>query len=110
MSKYDINRLQGPAPSGRNSGKTVRALFDAIGILMTTQDETVYYVVNEQHYERHISRTFYDIVTDHFEEIPVIINDKLGIKGYSSKLKIVTMDYDSRGKHMLNVVYDTRLY
>jgi len=89
MSKYDLDRLHDETPSGRGAGRTVTAIFDAIGKLMVTENKIIYYLVPEQHWEDHVIREFIKIVTEHFELDHVKFRrSEIGIKGYSSKIVI----------------------
>ena len=98
MSKYDLNKVhQEKAYNARRVGKTVDAVMEAIGKIMVTENESIAFVITKMSGEDNIIRTFRDVCIEHFKETPVIEKrGELGIKGYTSKIYIITEDAYSK--------------
>ena len=86
--KYDIDKLHQPESGERRSGRTTRAIFDAIGKVMVTENETVIFVADRSEDFVFIRPMFCDIVINHFGMEPINGKHELGIKGYTSKIRM----------------------
>lgn len=112
--KLDIDKLHKDylSKSYRRSGKTVDAIVDAIGKILATQYNIVPYFVREIDWDRHVTKTFFEVAKEVFNEEPYRKGYDLGLLGYSTRIRIVSMK-DSisedklRGFITTDPIYDT---
>ena len=96
--KYSLDRIQKPGAE-RRGGYTTSKICSAIGCLMATDNHVVPYVVPYSRDWPHIRKEFFQIAEIHFNETPETNRQfELSIKGFSSKVLVVSQDMYDRGR------------
>ena len=88
---YSIERMHQIKGSGRQQGRTVDAVAEAIGKIMVTENEHISFVVAYMNRVSHIKKEFFELCKSHFNETPISYSQfEIGIKGYSSKIVFIS--------------------
>lgn len=93
--KYSIDQLHTPKNVyERRNGKSVDAVMDVIGKLMTTHNETIPFVIQRADWIFHLDKLFVDICINHFNVKPIAVRRmkyEWRIDGYSSVIRIFSL-------------------
>ena len=106
--KYDLDRMHQIKGGGRQQGKTVDAVAEAVGKIMVTENEYIPFVVSYMDRVSHIKKEFFNLCKSHFDETPVSYSQfEIGIKGYSSRIVFISSQDKKRllGSN-IDFVYD----
>lgn len=97
--KYDIEKLH-TEKEGRRAGHTTDAVFNAIGCIMVSENETFLFVVPNFDWSHHVFAAFRDACIHHFNVKPTGLRLGFwGIEGYTSRVKLTTFDlYEQHSK------------
>lgn len=89
--RYDLERMHQIKGGGRQQGRTVDAIAEAIGKIMVTENEHIPFVILYMDRCNHIKKEFFNVCKLHFNETPISHSQfEIGIKGYSSRIVFIS--------------------
>lgn len=89
--KYDLDKIHQIKGGGRQQGRTVDAVAEAIGKIMVTENEHIPFVISYMDRVNHIKKEFFELCKSHFDETPISYSQfEIGIKGYSSRIVFIS--------------------
>jgi hypothetical protein len=90
MGKYSIDKMH-TIKIGRQSGKSVDAVVDAIGKLMVTEYDVIPFIIKRLDRSYNLRKIFIDLCINHFNVKPICKQLIFGIEGYTSKIKFYSI-------------------
>jgi len=89
--KYSIDRMHQIKGGGRQQGRTVDAVAQAIGKIMVTENKHIPFVVAYMDRVSHIKKEFFNLCKSHFNEVSISYSQfEIGIEGYTSRIVFIS--------------------